>query len=459
MGNLVFQATLGGQVNLVGPNTASTFNLNVPATSSTIATLTGTETFTNKTLTSPTLTTPVLGTPSSGTLTNCTGLPNAGLVNSSVTVGSTAIALGATSTTLAGLTSVASNTLTSAASTALTLQSAGTTAITVDTAQRVGIGTASPSAARLQVVGVTGGYVQKLNNVNSTRVWAFGVDATATDDGKFVIDDVTAGSNRVCIDTSGNVGIGTSSPGSKLDISGNVRISNGGGFLAFTGAAGNKYIGQADALITSASPTDLGIQTTNNILFATGGTTERMRIDSSGNTLFGTTGVPNGTSIYGSAFVPISAGRTRLAMATNSTGDLQLVQFFNPNGQVGNISTNLSATSYNTSSDYRLKEAIAPMTGALAKVAQLKPSTYKWKVDGSDGEGFIAHELAEVCPHAVSGNKDAVDEDGKPVYQGIDVSFLVATLTAALQETKAVIDTQAETINALTARIVALEAK
>jgi hypothetical protein len=79
MGQLVFQATLGGQVNLVGPNTASTFNLNVPAVSSTLATLTGTETFTNKTLTSPTLTTPVLGTPSSGTLTNCTGLTQSGL--------------------------------------------------------------------------------------------------------------------------------------------------------------------------------------------------------------------------------------------------------------------------------------------------------------------------------------------------------------------------------------------
>ena len=84
MGNLVFQATLGGQVNLVGPNTGSTFNLNVPAVSSTLATLTGTETFTNKTLTSPTINSPtltsaVLGTPASGTLTNCTGLPTSGL--------------------------------------------------------------------------------------------------------------------------------------------------------------------------------------------------------------------------------------------------------------------------------------------------------------------------------------------------------------------------------------------
>jgi hypothetical protein len=80
------------------------------------------------------------------------------------------------------------------------------------------------------------------------------------------------------------------------------------------------------------------------------------------------------------------------------------------------------------------------MTGALAKVAALNPVTYKWKVDGADGEGFIAHELAEVCPQAVVGEKDAVDAEGNPVHQGIDTSFLVATLTAAIQELKAEFD-------------------
>jgi hypothetical protein len=65
--------------------------------------------------------------------------------------------------------------------------------------------------------------------------------------------------------------------------------------------------------------------------------------------------------------------------------------------------------------------------------------------------------LAEVFPQAVDGTKDAVDENGKPIHQGIDVSFLVATLTAAIQELKAINDTQAATITALTARIVALE--
>ena len=77
------------------------------------------------------------------------------------------------------------------------------------------------------------------------------------------------------------------------------------------------------------------------------------------------------------------------------------------------------------------------MTGALAKVAALKPVTYKWNIDNSEGEGFIAHELAEVCPHAVTGEKDAVDAEGNPQYQGIDVSFLVATLTAEIQELSA----------------------
>jgi hypothetical protein len=141
MGQLVFQATLGGQVNLVGPNTASTFNLNVPAVSSTLATLTGTETFTNKTLTSPTLTTPVLGTPSSGTLTSCTGLP----LTTGVT-GTLAVANGGTGvTTSTGsgnsvlstsptITTPVISSLSSASATALTLQSAGTTGISINTA-------------------------------------------------------------------------------------------------------------------------------------------------------------------------------------------------------------------------------------------------------------------------------------------------------------------------------------
>jgi hypothetical protein len=133
-------------------------------------------------------------------------------------------------------------------------------------------------------------------------------------------------------------------------------------------------------------------------------------------------------------------------MTSGSTASTAMIAFKNPNGYAqGEILTSGSTTSYNTSSDYRLKENVAPMTGALTKVAQLKPVTYTWKADGSDGQGFIAHELQAVVPDCVTGTKDAVDKDGKPQHQGVDTSFLVATLVAAIQE--------------LTARLEALENK
>ena len=85
------------------------------------------------------------------------------------------------------------------------------------------------------------------------------------------------------------------------------------------------------------------------------------------------------------------------------------------------------------------------MQGALDVVQQLNPVTYTWKADNSPGQGFIAHELQAVVPDCVTGEKDAVDAEGNPVYQGIDTSFLVATLTKAIQELKAELDaTKAE---------------
>jgi len=142
---------------------------------------------------------------------------------------------------------------------------------------------------------------------------------------------------------------------------------------------------------------------------------------------------------------------------------------------IASVTTTNTTTSFVTSSDYRLKENVQPLIGALETVAALKPCTYNWKIDGSDGQGFIAHELQAVVPDAVTGEKDATrieqyeispavpatyDEEGNeltpaveaavgerevPSYQGIDTSFLVATLTAAIQELKADLDaTKAE---------------
>lgn len=179
--------------------------------------------------------------------------------------------------------------------------------------------------------------------------------------------------------------------------------------------------------------------------------TEAMRITSGGRVFINTTSEAGSNDSQVTIKQNESSGFYRcLSLETVVSTNRTVQSFINTNGIVGTINTNGSATAYNTSSDYRLKQNIAPMTGALSKVAQLKPVTYKWKVDGSNGQGFIAHELQAVVPDCVSGEKDAVDKDGKPEYQGVDVSFLVATLTAAIQELKAINDT-------LTARIVALE--
>jgi hypothetical protein len=194
---------------------------------------------------------------------------------------------------------------------------------------------------------------------------------------------------------------------------------------------------------------------------------ERMRIDSSGNLLVGTTSSGLGTARFvvdngganiatifqntGATSASVEISRYYHIAATGATSATYL-QFLNSSGAgVGTITCNGTATSYNTSSDYRLKENIAPMTGALGVVSALKPVTYTWKADGSDGQGFIAHELQAVVPDCVSGEKDAVDAEGKPQYQGIDTSFLVATLTAAIQELKAIVDAQAVRIAALEA--------
>jgi hypothetical protein len=173
-----------------------------------------------------------------------------------------------------------------------------------------------------------------------------------------------------------------------------------------------------------------------------------MRIDSSGNLLVGTTSSEfSAKQFIVSAFNGLAVRTTAaaneyeaLVCSRNGNSGKVATWWYNASTQVGNISVTASATAYNTSSDYRLKNTIAPMTGALEKVALLKPCTYKWNADGSDGQGFIAHELAEVCPDAVTGEKDAVNEDGSIKPQGIDTSFLVATLTAGLQEAVVMIE-------------------
>jgi hypothetical protein len=176
-----------------------------------------------------------------------------------------------------------------------------------------------------------------------------------------------------------------------------------------------------------------------------------MRITNGGAIYIGVTSEPSG-SIGGSAFIPTSVGRYFLRLAcTTSAGPTNLADFHNTNGQVGSISVNGSSTSYNTSSDYRLKENIVPLTGAADRLNQLQVHRFNFIADPETTvDGFLAHEAQAVVPECVAGEKDAVDDEGNPVYQGIDQSKLVPLLTAALQEALAEIED-------LKARVTALE--
>jgi hypothetical protein len=288
--------------------------------------------------------------------------------------------------------------------------------------------------------------------------------------------NASASAGAVTIDASNNVGIGTSSPSYPLHIVGNVNGSVTAGVTnSSSGASGYARFlaianaGSANFGMTSSGYTDItGAQdamlfnandASGGICFAQAGVVSA-KLDSSGNLLVGATsqiGAVTARGVFSSAanLLALQAGNGNVGayMTNNSgTGNWQPFSFCN-NGssftQIGSITTTASATAYNTSSDYRLKEDIQPMQGALSRVSALKPVTYRWKVDGSGGEGFIAHELQEVCPDAVTGEKDAVNEDGSIKPQGIDTSFLVATLTAAIQELKAIVDAQAVEIAAL----------
>jgi hypothetical protein len=283
--------------------------------------------------------------------------------------------------------------------------------------------------------------------------------------GAHPIGFATGNTLRAIIDSSGQLLVGTTTAlaqttiykaGSGFQVSSpQLTVQNNVADGASGDGAGINFANATGAVANIASSGD-GLIAFNSRGSTGAGWSERIRITSGGNFAIGSTT----TTYIGATFrQSISGGQFMTVMVTsNSSADM--IDFVSPSGLVGKIEVSGSSTSYVTSSDYRLKENIAPMIGALATVSALKPCTYTWKNDGSTGQGFIAHELQAVCPDAVSGEKDAVenytDEDGneqtriKP--QGIDTSFLVATLTAAIQELKAMVDAQAVEIAILKAK-------
>jgi hypothetical protein len=266
----------------------------------------------------------------------------------------------------------------------------------------------------------------------------------------------TADTERARIDSAGNFSVGTASGAEKITVNGNIRLignravifqpesSVAVGTVSYRNGAGV----QKCAVATYYNIADEGAL---EFIGPTGST--NMMLNSSGNLLVGTTSQITSGLICAAANLNTLNPIVLKNLNTQAAGQ-NFVYFVNSSNNSAGAITHSGTTTvaYVTSSDYRMKENVVPMTGALNKVALLKPCTYTWKEDGKAGQGFIAHELQAVVPDAVTGEKDAVDADGNPKYQGIDTSFLVATLTAAIQEQQALIETLTQRITALEGR-------
>ena len=263
----------------------------------------------------------------------------------------------------------------------------------------------------------------------------------------------TGGSTRATVDSNGDFGIGTTSPSQKLHVAGGNPVAliesttSSGSFIQFEN--------------TSSSNTNRLGYAVHDFVVDTNGS-ERMRIGSDGFVGIGVTSEV--TTGGGACFSPKDAGRQVLFLGCNTSGTKTLIQFQTSQGSAGAIKTSGSTTSYNTSSDYRLKENVTSISDGITRLKTLKPYRFNFKADASTTvDGFLAHEVTAV-PEAVTGAKDEVVTqamiDSKeyaegtlndPIYQGIDQSKLVPLLTAALQEAVAKIEV-------LETKVAALEA-
>jgi hypothetical protein len=299
------------------------------------------------------------------------------------------------------------------------------------------------------------------------------------------------GTEAMRINSSGQVGIGTASPAFKLE----VNKGSAGDIARFTDGVNANTV-----IKTSGSVTTFGPDTSNALALQTNNT-ERMRIDSSGNLLYSTTSVSphfNGDGLQISENGQLLAGQSGQLVAVfgRNTSNGEMIRFDRSGVDVGSIDVTTTATSYNTSSDYRLKENVSYDFDATTRLKQLKPARFNF-ISNPDTtvDGFLAHEVQSIIPEAITGIKDETEtkekvvvnnidqviaenieqadweagkipnEEGKsqypvdstweaskivPVYQGIDQAKLTPILTKALQEAIAKIEQ-------LEARITTLE--
>jgi len=583
MGQIVFQATLGGQVAVAGPNTASSFTLTLPAATDTLVGKATTDTLTNKTLTSPTITGATLTTSAFngtvGATTASTGAFTTLSTSSTTTLSgltaSTALALDASknvvsvtntgtgnnvlsaSPTLTGtiagaslsLSSLTSGRVTYAGASGLLTDSANLTfsgsALTVTGTGNFGSSSSQTAIALTPYTTYGSAQIYVTNSTTGLRLvggategsdaqillggLSGGLTSNIYFDGANKIFRTASGTEQMRITSAGNVGIGTSSPVSKLDVTGQVTAtggifkangapslsaaSAGEAILAPEGTYGALLYGRGttyDVVLAQRStgvalgvlagtnnvtfPGLVGIGTTSpasrlhvvgadntnpsvivansstsngilqlgssgatyqilggdyqgNMLFQMSGATpfvfttngsERVRIDSSGNLLVGTTSVS--TTNPGCFIAPNGSRQTgNSAGPSGWTFDV----FQRSGTTVGSITQNgTTGVLYNLTSDYRLKNNPTALTGASEFIMALQPKTWDWWDGSGKGVGFIAHEFMEVAKYSGNGAKDEVDEEGKPKYQSIQPSSseVMANLVALVQELKQEVD-------------------
>jgi len=257
----------------------------------------------------------------------------------------------------------------------------------------------------------------------------------------------TNATERMRIDSSGNVGIGTSSPSQPLDVVASSSTAVGAGLrgrsadnLNITAFFSNDGATRYSQIRSASDRLNVSTITAIPLVFDTSNA-ERMRIDASGRLLI------NSTSTIASDTAPLQVtGGSVTAVALKGGTNNYFMAFYNTsNSLIGSITGSTgSITYYNTTSDYRLKENVNYTWDATSQLKQLKPAKFNFIADPDNTvDGFIAHEVQEVVPHAVTGEKD-----GKEM-QVIDHSKLVPLLTASLQEALKRIDSLEEQVNAL----------
>jgi hypothetical protein len=339
--------------------------------------------------------------------------------------------------------------------------------MTITSGGNVGIGTTSVSGT-YEKLAVAGGISIKNDNNAKLEIGRYSVGVPNSyiklgpSSNSLRFTNNTDVADLFIIENGGNVGIGTNSPNlsaaavgstvlsvstststrnSLIEVNG-ARTGNGDytGYLRFFNNAAATPLADIQAIRGSSDTSgDLAIATSN---------TERMRITSGGNVLIGkqvtgeilTNGFEfNPSTNYISSCSSVAADTSGYFANTATSGTRFLIRFYGTSSEVGRIQHDGTNTSYVTSSDYRLKEDLKEVNG-LDKVSAIKIYDFKWKNSDNRMDGVIAHELAEVLPYAVSGDKDEVEENGSIKVQGVDYSKIVPILIKAIQEQQAQIE-------------------